>query len=292
MLVLFQLPENNFMRKHIMFIRRYTFPEKLDNNSQVFCFNRGKLLITEDNPGNTLPAFREVLSMNPDLSKWHYLGEYNGIPCVCVGVDEGAILPESSEFCDLWQLYSFLGIELWRLAGYARQIVDWGINFRYCGRCGHETSSIEGETAKVCDRCGIISYPRISPAMIVAVINGDKILLARGKRFKGPFYSVLAGFVSPGESLEECVVREVREEVGVEIENIRYFNSQSWPFPDSLMIGFFADYRSGAIKIDPDEIVDAGWFTTDNLTKMKIPPEISIARNMIDEFRSNSTPEG
>ena len=272
------------MREHAVFVKRYTIPEKIDDASRVFCFNDGLLLINKDDPDNSLPSFLEVSKLNGKLSEWHYLGEQDGAPCCCVGVDEGVEVPESFEFRDLRSLYSFLGIELWRLAGYARQVVDWGINFRYCGRCGRETSFMNVERAKVCDHCGLVSYPRISPAMIVAVISDGKILLARGRRFRGPYYSVLAGFVEPAESLEECVAREVREEVGIDIENIRYFHSQSWPFPDSLMIAFFADYRSGELTIDPAEIIDAGWFTPDNLPK--IPPEGSIARKMIDEFTS------
>jgi len=275
------------VRTHTVFVKRYTIPEKIDDASRIFCFKDGLLLVNKDDPENSLPSFNEVSRLNGNLSECHYLGEQNGIPCCCVGVDEGAEVPESFEFCDLRSLYSFLGLELWRLAGYARQIVDWGTNFRYCGRCGHETSAMNNEWAKVCDRCGLVSYPRISPAMIVAVINDGKILLARGQRFRGTFYSVLAGFVEPAESLEECVVREVREEVGIEIENIRYFHSQSWPFPDSLMVAFFANYRSGDLTIDPAEIIDAGWFTPDGLPE--IPPEGSVARKMIDEFKSIST---
>jgi NAD+ diphosphatase len=259
-------------------------PEKLDDTSRVFCFSGGLLLINKDDPENSLPSLHEVSRLNGDLSEWHYLGEQDGTPCCCVGVDKEVAVSGAFEFCDLRSLYSFLGLELWRLAGYARQIVDWGTNFRYCGRCGCETSSVNNEWAKVCGQCGFVSYPRISPAMIVAVVNDGKILLARGRRFRGAYYSVLAGFVEPAESLEECVVREVREEVGIEIENIRYFQSQSWPFPDSLMVAFFADYKSGDIKIDPAEIVDAGWFTPDDLPQ--IPPEGSVARKMIDEFKS------
>jgi len=262
-------------------------PEKPGDTSWVFCFRDGLLLVNKDDPGHSLPSLHEMSQLNGELSEWHYLGEQDGIPCCCVGVKAGVAVPEAYEFCDLRTLYSFLGLELWRLAGYARQIVDWDTNFKYCGRCGHETSAMNNEWAKVCGHCGLVSYPRISPAMIVAVVNNGKILLARGRRFRAAYYSVLAGFVEPAESLEECVVREVREEVDIEIENIRYFKSQSWPFPDSLMVAFFADYKSGDIKIDPAEIVDAGWFSPDDLPQ--IPPEGSVARKMIDEFKSMST---
>jgi len=267
-----------------VFVKRYMILEKIEDASVVFCFRGGSVLINTDDQSNCLPLFRDVSGVNGDLSAWHYLGEWDGVPCCCVAVDANVSVPDGYDFRDLRPLYSAVSLELWRLAGYARQVVDWGMNFRYCGRCGRETSVVETERARVCDHCGLFSYPRISPAMIVTVVRDGTILLARSVRFKGPFYSVLAGFVEPGESLEECVAREVREEVGIEIENIRYFQSQSWPFPDSLMVAFFADYKSGEIVIDPVEIVHAGWFAPDDLPE--IPPPGSVSRKMIDEFRS------
>jgi NAD+ diphosphatase len=266
----------------VVFIRSSVMMEKLDETSLMFCIKDGLLLIHKDKSKNSLPSFREITELTGNRTNWLYLGERHGIPCCCIGVDEGMIVPDTFEFCDIRQLYSVLEFEVWQLAGYARQIVDWDRNFTYCGRCGRETSYMKDERAKVCDACGLINYPRISPAIIVAVVRDGKILLAQGTRFRLPFYSVLAGFVEPGENLEECIVREVREEAGIEIENIRYFSSQPWPFPDSLMIAFFADYKSGEITIDPIELIDAGWFTPDNLPD--IPPEGSVARKMIHEF--------
>jgi NAD+ diphosphatase len=264
-------------------------PEKLDEMSLMFCIRDGLLLIHKDKSHNRLPSFHEVTELTGNMSDWLYLGERDGIPCCCVGIDEEMIVPDAFEFCDIKQLYSVLELDVWKMAGYARHIVDWDRNFTYCGRCGRKTSYMKDERAKVCDECGLINYPRISPAIIVAVVRDGKILLARGKRFGLPFYSVLAGFVEVAENLEECIVREIREEVGIEIENIRYFSSQSWPFPDSLMIAFFADYKSGEIEIDPVELVDADWFAPDNLPE--IPPERSVARKMINEFIRKYTKE-
>ena len=133
-----------------------------------------------------------------------------------------------------------------------------------------------------CPACKLHVYPRIAPAVIVLVRRGDEALLARGARFPMPFFSTLAGFAEVGESLEETLAREVREEVGVEVSRIRYFGSQPWPFPHSLMIGFRAAWSSGDIAIDPNEIVDAGWFRRDDLPP--IPPGISIARALIDAW--------
>jgi NAD+ diphosphatase len=160
--------------------------------------------------------------------------------------------------------------------------VNWNQTHRYCGRCGKLTEDKTDERAKTCPECGMINYPRLSPAIIVAVLKNDRILLGRNKRFRLPFYSVLAGFVEPGETLEECVSREIREEVSITVKNIRYFGSQPWPFPDSLMIAFIADYAGGEISTDGSEIIDAAWFAKDNLPK--IPPKISIARQLIDWF--------
>jgi NAD+ diphosphatase len=132
----------------------------------------------------------------------------------------------------------------------------------------------------------LINYPRLSPAIIVAVCRDDRLLLAQNKRFRSGYYSVLAGFVEPGETLEECVKREVFEEVNIRVKNIRYFGSQPWPFPNSLMVGFTAEYAGGEIDENKSEIVEADWFTADNLPR--IPPQITIARWLIDWFRDNS----
>ena len=136
--------------------------------------------------------------------------------------------------------------------------------------------------AKECCRCGHLVFPRISPAVIVLIERGDEVLLARAARFADGFYSVLAGFVEPGESLEEAVSREVEEESGITVKDIRYFGSQPWPFPDSLMIGFTARYAAGELRIDGKEILEGQWFSVDDLPR--IPGKISIARRLIDWF--------
>ena len=128
--------------------------------------------------------------------------------------------------------------ELVWIAGQANQLVDWNRSHQFCGKCGRQTEDGHDERAKVCPRCRLINYPRVSPAIIVAVVKNDQILLANNMRFKSRYYSVLAGFVEPGETLEECVAREIKEEVGISVKNIRYFASQPWPFPNSLMVGF------------------------------------------------------
>jgi NAD+ diphosphatase len=167
------------------------------------------------------------------------------------------------------------------------QLIDWARTHRFCGRCGTATDPQANERAMKCPACGLLSFPRLAPAMITLITKGEpgpdqQVLLARGVQFRGAMYSCLAGFVEPGESLEGAVVREVREEVGLEVRNVQYRGSQPWPFPHSLMVGFRAEYAGGDIVCADDEIVDANWYTRDNLPM--IPPPISIARRLIDAW--------
>ncbi len=189
---------------------------------------------------------------------------------------------EGMVFRDLRSLWAGIDEEFFAMAGRAKQIVEWHGTHRFCGWCGARTVPRPTEFAKECPRCGMLFYPRLSPAVIVLVKRGDNVLLARSPGFPPGMYSVLAGFVEPGESIEEAIGREICEEVGVEVENVRYFGSQPWPFPHSLMIGFTADYGGGELRTEPAEIEDAGWYPADDLPTL--PPKVSIARAMIDWF--------
>ena len=186
-------------------------------------------------------------------------------------------------------LFSYFGRSTeveWAIAGRAVQIAEWARTHRFCGRCGTPTELSATDRSMKCPACGLMAYPRLAPAMITLVTRGEgdeqEALLARGVQFRAPMYSCLAGFVEPGESLEQAVVREVREEVGIEVGNVRYWGSQPWPFPHSLMIGFQAEWVSGDIVCDPAEILDAQWYRRDSLPN--IPPRISIARKLIDAW--------
>lgn len=171
---------------------------------------------------------------------------------------------------------------LFRMLSYAAQIATWANHHRFCGSCGASMSQRSGERAMQCEACGIHQYPRISPSMIVLVHRGDEVLLARSPRFAPGVFSTLAGFVEPGESVEQCVEREVFEEVGVAIHPPRYVCSQGWPFPHSLMLGFHAEYAGGDIVLQPEEIEDARWFSIRELPPM--PPRRSIARYLIELY--------
>lgn len=196
-------------------------------------------------------------------------------------------LPTNMELMHLRRLYGRFDEAMLWLAGRAVQLVDWDRTHQFCGRCGSPTHTATHERVKICPNCDLTSYPRLSPAVIVQVTrqgkNGREILLARGKRFSVPMYSVLAGFVEPGETLEACVHREIREEVGIEVKNICYFGSQPWPFPNSLMVAFTAEYVRGEIVLEEEELVDAQWFKADDLPLY--PPPMSIAHYLIEDFK-------
>lgn len=195
--------------------------------------------------------------------------------------------PSFGAALDLRRYHGAASEHEWLAAGRAVQLVEWARTHRFCGRCAAETELAEGERAMRCPACGSLAFPRLSPAIITLVTRGDpgpdqEALLARGVNWQVPMYSCLAGFVEPGESLEAAVLREVHEEVGITVADPRYFGSQPWPFPNSLMIGFRADHAAGDVVCDPAEIVDAGWYRKDALPM--IPSGISIARKLIDAW--------
>ncbi len=244
----------------------------------VFCLNR--LLITNDKP--FIPYSRSLEELNLSPIRTQYLGTLQGQPCYSAEVSSETIAPEGMSFRELMSLYGILDEDIYLLAGRAVQIVRWDQQHQYCGRCGHKTETLKDERAKKCPVCSFISYPRLSPAVITAVLKDNKILLSHYAAFRGNMHTIIAGFVEPGETLEECVKREIQEEVGIQVKNIQYYKSQPWPFPNSLMIGFTAEYESGEISVDKTEISLANWYDVNNLPEL--PPKMSIAREMIDWF--------
>ena len=165
----------------------------------------------------------------------------------------------------------------------ALQLLDWEVKHKYCGSCGEPNRASETEHALQCHSCDIQQYPRISPCVIVAVIKDDKCLFARHPNWPGNRFSTLAGFIEAGESAEQALHREVYEEVGIEIENIRYVGSQAWPYPGQLMLGYIADAKTDIIKIDGVEIAEANWHRYDQLPDVIAPPTIMAGR-LIEQF--------
>jgi NAD+ diphosphatase len=188
--------------------------------------------------------------------------------------------PTNGKFAGLRSLFGLMNDDVVAIAGRANQLLQWDRTHRFCGACATPTVREAHERARRCPACGLSCYPRISPAMMCLVTRGDEILLARNVNFPLGRYSALAGFLEAGESIEDAVHREVREEVGVRVKNLRYFASQSWPFPNSLMIAFTAEYEGGELLPNGHEIAEADWFSHDRLPQL--PPKVSIARALID----------
>jgi NAD+ diphosphatase len=253
-------------------------------------FRKAELLVVQEGSTARVPTGAEWAALGLAAGEPQSVGTLAGTAAWAAEVvsPEAIELPEGMAFLGLRRLWGVLDEEAWKLAGRAVQIVEWDRDHRFCGRCGAETERKPEELARICPRCGLQQFPRISPAVIVRVERGDQLLLARSPHFAPGVYSTLAGFVEPGESLEETVAREIREEVGVEVRNIRYFGSQPWPFPHSLMIGFVADWDSGELRLQEAEIEAAGWFGIDDLPGL--PSRFSIARALLDDFISSRRP--
>ena len=215
-----------------------------------------------------------------------YLGHRNDVPVYAIEIPQNAIVPGNRIEANLRDLYGRLPDQDLAVASYAVRIIRSAAASRFCGKCGHATEPVTDERAWRCPDCGLVVYPRISPAIIVLITRGEKILLARSPRFPAGMRSVIAGFAEPGETLEHAVCREVKEEVGISVKNIRYFASEPWPFPDSLMIAFTAEYDAGEITIDNNEIVSADWYGKDNLPVLPAP--LSISRALIDRWIENN----
>lgn len=260
-----------------------------------FIFSSNKMLYAKDGEKITVPQLLSPTELGLKTTPPLYLGQADGVSCWTAelldtdyNIADCSGCPENTDFKNLRELYPVLGEEIFSLAGRALQLNNWNISWQYCPSCGGPLDNSKEERAKVCSKCSKPYYPVISPAIIVAVTKDDRILLARNLRhvsFKR--YSILAGFVEPGESLEETVQREVEEEVNIKVKNIKYYASQSWPFPHSLMLGFTAEYNSGEIRVDGVEIGEADWFSADNLPE--IPPHGSISRILIDNFVKNNS---
>jgi NAD+ diphosphatase len=211
-----------------------------------------------------------------------FLGTLDGRWCFALDVRDDPDV-DLGRFRDLRQLWGTLDEATWTLAGRAAQLVDWDRTHRFCGQCATATEPAESERARRCPRCGLVAFPRLAPAVIVLIERDDgRILLARNPNFPMPFFSLLAGFVEPGETLEQAVERETFEEVGVTVGDITYWGSQPWPFPHSLMVGFRARYLGGDFVLQADEIAEAGWFGRDELPMT--PPTMSIAGRMIEHW--------
>lgn len=252
-------------------------------NDIYFLFCNDELLAKSVDNITTIPTKIDLKNLN--LKNVQYLGAMHDKNCYYGEISKDEIISKDMYFNSLRALSRKLTEEMFWIAGRAVQMVNFNHDHKFCGRCGSLTENLEGERAKKCPKCGFITYPRICPAIIVAVINNGKLLLAHNNNSPKEMYSVVAGFVEAGETFEECVSREVLEETGISVKNIKYFGNQPWPFPNSLMIGYTAEYASGEIKVDGKEIGHAEWYGSD---KMPVTPDsISISKDLIDWFKVN-----
>lgn len=258
-------------------------PDDLSGERLWLVFQGVRILLVDDAAQGPFPSLKSFSWLGMDETARQYLGRCDGKGAFAIAVSPDAVAPEGYHFEDLRRALGLLDDEQFSLAGRAIQILEWERSHRFCGRCGTATAAHpQGERARVCPSCGFSSYPRINPCVIVAVTRGEEILLARATRFNRPMFSTLAGFIEAGETAEETLLREVQEEVGVLVSNPRYFGSQSWPFPGNLMLGFHADYVSGDILLQEDEIAEAAFFHYSQLPE--IPPPGSIAHALIMDF--------
>jgi NAD+ diphosphatase len=263
-----------------------TIPPDIGASSYFLVFSGDKLLVKKNVTNEkkfVIVQFSDISAFLNDMKPGtvHFIGTENGFNYYCFQAQTSFEIEKPGfEFCDLRSLMIFFDAAQFRLACLASQVLYWDRSTKFCGECGSETGYSSSERAKTCAKCSAILYPAITPAIVVAVIKENKILLAHNKKFADDVYSLIAGFVDPGESLEECVQREVFEETGVAVADVKYFKSQPWPFPSSLMVGFTAKYLSGEIKPDGVEIVHAAWFGRDDLPLL--PRYGSLSRKIID----------
>jgi NAD+ diphosphatase len=249
-----------------------------------------KLLMKKEGDSYYIPVKAELKDIPVSDEALEYIGSYQGHSCFCTGLEDSLALPEDFDLIELRELTKLTGDPgLFLVAGNANHILHWRKMNRYCGCCGHKTVYKEDERAVVCPNCGNIIYPRIAPAIITAIFREDQILLAHNHNFREGLYSLIAGYVEPGEPLEQCVEREIFEEVGIRVKNVKYFSSQPWPFPDSLMMAFTAEYESGEITVDNCEILDAGWYQADRLPD--IPSIDSVAGKIIRWYQDQKQKE-
>ncbi len=254
------------------------------------------LIVDTAAPGATWHRGEEGRGLLAEAEHWALLGEGDGIAHFAVDIShlDEPLFAERGEYLDLRAMASLLSTDDGSVMAYARGLLYWHRRHRFCGACGSPTEIVSAGHVRRCTNgdCAIDQFPRTDPAIIVLVSHGDLCLLGRQRVWPKGMYSTLAGFVEPGESLEEAVMREVHEESGVVVEAPRYHSSQPWPFPGSIMLGFHATARDTALNVDTDELETADWFHRDQLLNsreddtFRLPRRGSIARRLVEDWLS------
>lgn len=250
-----------------------------------FVFYNDQILLEKKDGSYTIPCLDKApIALNGHAI--HDLTTLNGYPCKTVTVDTPIEESEQHLMVELRGSYDYIPRPQFDMAGKAREILYWDKTSTYCPVCGTPTQSYM-PIAKKCPNCSYEMFPNISTAILALVRKGNSILLVRARNFRGPFHGLVAGFLETGETLEECVKREVLEETGLSVNNITYFGNQPWPFPSGLMVGFIADYAGGEINLQDEELSEAAFYTKDNLPEL--PRKLSLARTMIDWWINEPT---
>ena len=250
-----------------------------------FIFHEKNLLLLSDQQGEVALPRGEQRPFPAPQGKdepIHALGNYQGTPCYAYTLK--TLPPEVEQHyspVDLRSSYTILGEPLYTLAGKGAELIHWDFQTRFCPACGASTRP-KLPISKECSQCGNELFPNIAVAIIVLVRKGDKALLVRAHTFRGTHFGLVAGFLEPGETLEQCVLREVHEETGITVKNIRYFASQPWPYPCGLMVGFTADYVEGDLTLQEEELSAGAFFSREELPDL--PAKLSIARRIIDSW--------
>lgn len=249
-----------------------------------FIFRNDELLIVseEDNRGLIKPPLHS--KFEKFFTRQYALGNWQQNKIYCAELPPDFALSENITTLPLRKAFDLLGLDWFSFAVKAYSIINWDKNHHYCGRCGELTVHSQANAyERLCSVCHLHFYPRISPSVIVLIYRNNEILMARSPQFLPGIYGLIAGFVEAGETLEEAVHREVHEEVGIQVKNLQYFASQPWPFPDSLMVAFIAEYAGGELLINPHEIEEASWYPINKLPGYP-SSKVSIARKLIDHF--------
>ena len=264
--------------------RPSNFIEKDSEESKFFVINNDSLLIFSNEQFIRPISSDELKWSGLEVNEKHFLGFLNEDACYVISVEKDNCVLENYEFINLRGLFGRIPDELFGVISRGLQIITWSKTNKFCGVCGSPLKEEKHERAMKCTNCDADPvYPRISPCVITLIHKENKVLLAHNVNFPENFYSTLAGFIEPGESAEEALKREVMEEIGVEVDNINYFESQAWPFPSQLMLGYFAEYKSGQITPDNIEIDQADWFDINNLPNVP-PSNISISGKLIEAY--------
>ena len=256
-----------------------------NNQPLWFIFHDKKLLLLPDKKGDEALLRGEIRPFSGHHDQdvhIHVLGTHEGAPCYACSLK--TLPPEAEQLCvmtDLRSSYTILGETPYGIAGKGSELIHWDGQTRFCPACGAPTRQ-KLPISKECTACGNELFPNIAVAIIVLVKRGEEALLVRAHTFRGPHYGLVAGFLEPGENLEECVAREISEETGINVTNIRYFGSQPWPYPSGIMVGFTADHVSGDVTLQQEELAAGAFFSRDNLPDL--PAKLSIARRLIDAW--------